>query len=136
MSDVAATAGPWLAVMLTASAVVLAISVLSARSLFVMSVALGATAALAASALLALGGGDGALNLVLAGAGLAPILLLASVLLSARAAKAQHRGVLWLSLAAVGLAIAAVAAIAPEVLSARAACGSSPSQPLASGSRC
>lgn len=121
MSDVAATLGPWLAVMLTASAVVLAISVLSARSLFVMSVALGATTALAAGALLALGGGDGALNLVLAGTGLMPIILLAAVLLSARAAKAQHRGVLWLCLGAVALAIAAVASIAPDVLSARTA---------------
>lgn len=121
MSAVAATVGPWLAVMLTASAVVLAISVLSARSLFVMSISFGATAALGAGALLALGGGDGALNLVLAGAGLAPIILLAGVLLSARAAKAQHRGVLWLSLAAVALAIAAVASIAPELMNARAA---------------
>ena len=111
---------PWLAVLLTAGAMAIAIAVLSARSLFVMSIALSAMAGLAAGSLLALGGGDGALTLVLAGAGLAPILLLAGVLLSARAAKAQQHGVLWLCVGAVVLAMAGVIAIAPEVLRAPA----------------
>lgn len=118
MSDIALVVAPWLAVMLTAGAVAMAVAVLSARSLFVMSMALSATAGLTAGALLALYGGDAALSLVLAGSALAPIILLACVLLSARAAKAQQRGVLWISLGAVALAVAAVSAIAPEMLRA------------------
>jgi hypothetical protein len=118
VTGVAPIVAPWLAAILAAGAIVLAIAALTARSLFVMSIALSGVAGLAAGVLLALGAGDGALNLVLVGAGLAPIILLAGVLLSARAAKAQQRGVLWLCLAAVALAVAAVAAIAPELLNA------------------
>lgn len=120
MSELALVVAPWLAVMLTMAAIVLAVAALSARSLFVMSVALSATAGLSAGALLALNGEDSALNLVVAGAALAPVILLAGVLLSARAAKAQHRGVLWVSMAAIVLAVAAVGAVAPELSRASA----------------
>ena len=61
-----------------------------------------------AVAVLSLGGGDAALTLALFGAGLSPVLILAGVLLSAKAAKSYKRGPIFLAggaAAAAGLAM-------------------------------
>lgn len=109
MSEMAA----WLAAALALGVVVLAIATWRARSLLASAAAIAAMSALAASALLLLGGGDGALALAAFGVGVAPIVLLGVVLLSARTAKSERGGLLVQGvafLAAVGVAIL----IAPE----------------------
>lgn len=96
-----------LALILAAAACVLTAS--TARSLVVSCLALWAAAALGAGALLTLGRNDAALAMALIGAALTPVLLLATLLLSARAAKATKRGRPWLTI------IGAVAIVAGVV---------------------
>jgi hypothetical protein len=84
-----------------------------ARSLFAMVVFLFVSALLAGITLLTLGYSGPALELVLIGAGLAPPLLLGTMLLSARAAKMRARPWPWLSVAAAGGA--GMAMLAPVV---------------------
>ena len=95
-----------LALALACAALAVAIGALLARSLFAMCMNLGAAGALTAAAILAMGEGDGALVVALFAAVWAPILLLAAMLLSARAAKPKRGGAPWLS----ALSAAAVAA--------------------------
>jgi hypothetical protein len=106
--DFSAQILPWFAVILIALASAAGLGVLTARSLFVVCARLAAMAALAAAALLALGYGDAALMLALLGASVAPVLVMAGVLLSARAAKPRVRGQPWLSFAAVVACVAAI----------------------------
>lgn len=101
-----------LAILLSAGA---AIAVLGARSLFGLCVALAALSACAAGALLALGRADGAAGTAVLGVGIAPIVLLSAVLLSARAAKPRRRGAPWLSIGAAALAAAAMVWAAPTL---------------------
>lgn len=103
----AAQAMDWLALALVLGVVTAAVAAATARSLFVMVLALIAAAAMAACALLAHGMGDAALGLALLLGGVAPFLLLALLLLSARTAK-PLRSRPWLAILA---AIAAAGAI-------------------------
>jgi hypothetical protein len=82
--------------------------------------------ACAAVALVAVGAGEGALALALFGGALAPAMMLAAVLLSARNAKALKNGPIWLSAIAALVAGAAILWAAPELAAAP------PAQPLAS----
>jgi peptidoglycan/LPS O-acetylase OafA/YrhL len=103
-----------LAVALIFGAVVAALGALAARSMIAMCVRVGATAALAAAAAVALGYGATGLTLVLFGAGLAPVMLMGGVLLSAQAAKKRRRS--WIGLAAGALVVGAIAWASPELL--------------------
>jgi len=126
IADLSTQALPWFALMLVALCAMLALGVLTARSLFAVSMRLAALSALATAALLALGYGDGALVLALVGAGVAPTLLMGGVLLSARAAKPRKRRP-WLSLAAVAACALAVLIAAPDLADApRAVAGAGP----------
>jgi hypothetical protein len=115
-----ASAGAWLAASFVFIAIAVAIAVVNSRSLFVMSVAIAATSALAAAAVLALRGGDGALAVAAFGVGLAPIILLAGVLLSARVTKAPARGVAMLSAIGVAGAVIVVLHVAQDLPNAHA----------------
>lgn len=103
----------WLAVALALGVAVLALAMLRARSLFVTAAAVAAISALAASAVLLLGGGDGALALAAFGVGVAPLVLMGAVLLSARTAKGGRGGLIAHGMGVVA-AIAAAVLIAPE----------------------
>lgn len=96
-----------LALVLTGLAIAAAVGALMARSLVAMVLCLAAVGALTASALLALSAGDAALAQALFAFALAPVILLAALLLSSRAAKARRHPP-WL---AIGAAIAAGAAV-------------------------
>lgn len=104
----------WLAVALAMGAAVLAFAMLRSRSLFITAAAVAAMSALAASALLFLGGGDGVISLVAFGVGVAPVLLMGAVLLTARTAKSGRGGVI-VHGAALVAAIAAAVLVAPEL---------------------
>ncbi|HRP10715.1 MAG TPA: hypothetical protein PLK37_06755 [Terricaulis sp.] len=110
-----------LALLLALAAIGAALIALSVRALFATCMALAAVSACAAVALMALGAGEGALALALFGAGLAPVLMLAGVLLSARAAKAMKHGPIWFSAVAAGAVGAAIVWAAPELARAPAA---------------
>lgn len=103
-----------LALAAASGALVVGVAALMARSLFAMCMYLAAFGALAACATLALGGGDAALAVALLGGALAPVFVLAAIVLSARAVKAR-RGVPWLSFAAAALAAGAVFVVLPEI---------------------
>lgn len=96
-------------------AIACALAALSARSLIVMCAGLAACGACAAAAVMALGAGEAALGVALIVAGLAPVLLLGGILLSARAGKARKRGPIVASaLAAAVVGIATLTAL-PEL---------------------
>ncbi len=99
---------PWIALGLLGAALVAAFGAILARSLFAMCMHLMAAGASVAAMALVLGAGEGALALALFGAAWAPVLLLAAMLLSARAAKDTRRGWPWLSLIAATAALCAV----------------------------
>jgi hypothetical protein len=105
----------WLALVLALGATVVAAAMLRARSLLVMAVCLAAIAALVSGAVILLGGGDGALAIVVVGVGLAPFLILAGLLLSARTAKTPPRGALWLSAFAIVAGLAGALSLGPEL---------------------
>jgi hypothetical protein len=90
----------WLAAPLLLAALGAGIAVAMARSLFAMSMALAACAAFTATALALAGAGDAGLALALVGAAWAPLLLLAAMLLSARAVKTRKARRPWFSIAA------------------------------------
>lgn len=115
MTDMVAQVLPWAAAIAIVLGGVAAFAVLAARSLFSLCVALAALSACAAGALLALDRPDGAAALALLGVGIAPIVLLGGVLLSARAAKPRTRGSPWLSIGAAILAAAAMLWAAPTL---------------------
>lgn len=104
-----------LALIFTIAAIAAALLALSVRALFASAIAVGAISACAAAAMLALGAGEGALALALLGVGLAPVLMLGAILLSARASKAVNQGPIWFSAAGAVAAGAAVLWAAPEL---------------------
>lgn len=110
----------WLALLLACAVVASAIGAIVARSLFSMCMYLLAAGALAAAVVLLLGAGEGALALALFAAAWAPVLLLAAMLLSARAVKPMRRGRPWLSMGAATVSAGAILWPAAE-LGARAA---------------
>jgi hypothetical protein len=107
-----------LAILFALGAIAAALAALSVRSLFAMGMGLTAMSACAAAALLAMGVGEGALALALFGAALAPVLIMAGLLLSARAAKALKHGPIWFSGAAAAGAAAVIVAASPELTAA------------------
>lgn len=96
-----------LALVLMGLAIAAAVGALMARSLVAMVLCVAAVGALSASALLALGAGDAALAQALFAFALAPVILLAALLLSARAAKARRS----VPLLTIGAAVAAGVAV-------------------------
>jgi hypothetical protein len=129
MSGADADLAAWLAVALALGVAVLAVAMLRARSLFITAAATAGMSAVAAGVLLLLGGGDGALTLAAFGVGVAPVVLLGAVLLSARTAKGSRRG--WIAHAiALAAAIGAAAMIAPEWASQARAVAAQESMPL------
>lgn len=109
-----AAAEQWAALLLTLGVIAAALGAVTARSLFAMAMYLAAACALATAALLALTKPDAALVLALLGVGVAPFLLLAALLLSARAIK-PRRGRPWLMLSAAGAVGAAVFWAIPDM---------------------
>lgn len=105
----------WLALGFACAALVVGVAALMARSLFAMCMYLAATSVLVAAATLALGAGDAALTLALFAAAWAPLLLLAAMLLTARAARGKRRGGPWFSLTAAVLAAAAMLFAVPDI---------------------
>jgi hypothetical protein len=105
----------WLALGFTCAAFVIAIAALMARSLFAMCMYLAAAGVLGAAAMLALGAGDAGLAAALFLAAWAPLLLLAAMLLTARATKAKRRSGPWFSLAAALVTAGGVLAVVPEL---------------------
>ncbi len=119
-----AQAAHWLAAPLLAAALAAGLGVIMARSLFAMCMCLAAAGASAAAAAALLEAGEGALALALVTAAWAPLLLLAAMLLSARAAKPLRRGRPYLSFVAAAATAGAVLWAAPELdAPARAAHG-------------
>jgi hypothetical protein len=114
-SDLVELAAPWLAVALVAGVAVIAAAMLSARTMFVMCVALAAMAALGAAALAALDAGEAAIALAAFGVGIAPVLMLSGVLLSARAAKRAKGGLPVISAIAIGAGVMMAVLVAPEL---------------------
>lgn len=108
-------AAHWLALALTLGAIAGALGAVTARSLYAMCVYLVVAGACAAASLLALGAGDAALAQALIGVALTPVLLLATILLSTRAAKPRHNGRPWLTLIAAIAAAGAVLLVTPEL---------------------
>lgn len=111
---------PWLAVALLGVAIAAAIGAFLARSLFVTCLNVTVSGVAVAAAVLLMRADDGGIALALFAAAWAPVLLMAAMLLSVRAAKAQQpRRFPWLSL--VGAVVAGVAIWWPLVELARAA---------------
>jgi|CXWL01.1.fsa_nt_gi hypothetical protein len=92
-----------------------AIGAAMARSLFSLTMFVAAAGALAAAALVALGAGEAGLAQALFGLGLAPMVLLACLLLSTRAAKPRRHGMPWLTIAAALGAVGAAIWALPEL---------------------
>lgn len=115
MAEPITLALPWIAAVCGFMALAVAVAVLTARSLFSVAIGLAALSACMSGALASLGYGDGAVALALFGGAIAPVLFLAGVLLSSRAAKPRKRGAPWLSIIAGGLAAAAMVWTAPSL---------------------
>lgn len=113
--DLATHLLPWYAIALLALVATMALLLLTARALFMVCVLTAAMSGLAVAALLALGRAEAAIALALMGAGVAPILLMGAVLLSARTVKPRRRGLPWLSMLAATMAAAAVLWAAPGI---------------------
>ncbi len=113
MNTLVPHAMPWLALVLIVAAAVAALGALSARSLVAMCIRLAAAGALGAATLLALGYGTGALSLALFGAGLAPVLLMAGVLVSTQASKRAKTP--WFSAIAAAGVVGAIGWAATEL---------------------
>lgn len=113
--DLLSLAAHGLALALTIGAAAAVIGALTARSLYAMCVQLIAAGACIAASMLTLGAGDGALAQALLGVALAPVVLLATMLLSARAAKPRRTGVPWLTFVAAAAAAVAILWMTPEL---------------------
>lgn len=109
-----------LALAFLAGTLACALAATMSRSLFAMCMSLASAHACAAVAVMAFGSGDTALTLAVYGAGLSPVLILAGLLLSARAAKAFSRGPVWLAAITASAAGAAMLWSAPELSAAAA----------------
>lgn len=107
-----------LALVFALGAFVCALATAMARSLFAMCMSLASAHACAAVAVMGLGAGDAALMLALYGAGFAPVLVLAGLLLSARATKTYKRAPVLLAGVAATAAGAAMLWAAPELSAA------------------
>lgn len=120
MTGVATLALDAIALALCVGVLAGAIGAATARSLFSASMFVGASGALAAAALAAMGTGEASLAQALFGVGIAPVLLLASLLLSTRAAKPRRQGRPWLTIAmacaAAGALVWAIPDLGPPVL--------------------
>lgn len=99
----------WIALTLMGAGVVAALGAILARSLFAMCMQLIAAGGCVAALVLVLGASQSALALALFAAAWAPVLVLAAMLLSARAAKDARRGWPWLSLIGAASVLAAIA---------------------------
>ena len=113
----------WIALALALGVIAAAFGAATARSLFAMCMYLAAAGAMAAGALLAQSLPNAALGEALLALGVAPFVLMAALLLSARAVKPRRRGRAWLTLAAA-LGVGAVVlwampdvAVTPERIS-------------------
>jgi hypothetical protein len=104
----------WLALALMAAAIAAACGAAMSRSLFSVVMFVAVASALASAALLALSAAQAALDAALLGVGLAPMVLLAALLLSTRTTKSRRAGRPWLTLVAACAAGAAMLAAAPE----------------------
>ncbi len=109
-----------LAAVFALAAALAALAALQVRALFATAMGLAGASACAAAALVALGAGEGALAIALFGGALAPVMLLAGVLLSARAAKALPRKPIWFGIGAAALLGALLMWAAPELAAAPA----------------
>lgn len=114
------------ALLLLCAAFAAAFAALTARALFAMCMHLAAFGALITATLLALGEGDGALSAALVIGAWTPLLLLAGMLLSARAAKAINKGAPWPSLLAAVFAGGAILIAAPDIGPAPVAASAAP----------
>ncbi len=101
-------AAKWLGVALGFAALAAGAAAAMARTLLAACLYVCATAACAAASALALGASDGALALMIAGAGWAPIALLAGVSLSSRVVRSARKGRPWISIAAAAITAAAI----------------------------
>jgi hypothetical protein len=115
MAQFVAQALPWVAIVAMLLGVGAAIAVLAARSLFSACIGLAALCACASAALLGLGYADGALALAAFGVGIAPVVLLAGLLLTGRAVKPRARGRPWISIIAAACAATAMLWAAPTL---------------------
>ena len=97
-----------LALALMLAALIAAFGAISARSLFATIMYLTAAGSAVAVMILLIGAEDGALATALIAAAWAPVLLLAAVLLSARATKDARRGLPWVSILLAGIVLAAM----------------------------
>jgi hypothetical protein len=113
--DLVNLVAPWLSLALVAGVAAIAVAMLAARTMFVMCVALAAMAALGAAALAAMDAGEAGLALAAFGVGVAPVLMLSGVLLSARAAKRSARGLPLISVLAIGVGLLMAVLIAPDL---------------------
>jgi hypothetical protein len=95
----------WLALSLLGVAVASSFGAIVARSLFVTAMHLIGAAVSVAAIVLLLGAGEGALGAALLAAAWAPVLLLAAMLLSTRAAKLAHAGAALLGWVSAALAL-------------------------------
>lgn len=118
---VVASAAHFGALILMSAALACACGAATARSLFAMCMYLAAAAALTSATLLTLGAGAAALGVALFGVGLAPVMVLAALLLSARAVKPKRRGLAWITIAAAIAATGAMLWALPELSQARPA---------------
>lgn len=99
---------PWIALGLMGAAIVGAFGAMLARSLFAMCMHLIAAGGCLAAMVLVLGAPASALALALFAAAWAPVLLLAAMSLSARAAKDPRHGWPWLSVAGAASVLGAM----------------------------
>jgi len=110
-----------LATLFLLGALACALGAVTARALFAACMAVAATCACAAVAVLARGADDAALALAFFGVGLAPVLVLGVLLLSARAVKPRKGGPVLGVLVAALFVLGAVAWLAPELITPRPA---------------
>lgn len=98
----------WIALGLMGAGIVAAMGAIVARSLFAMCMHLLAAGGCIAVMVLVLGAPESALGLALFAAAWAPVLVLAAMLLSARASKGARHGLPWLSLLGAACVLAAI----------------------------
>ncbi len=107
---------PLVGCVLLVAALAACVGAVASKSLFVLTIRLGAGASLSAAALVALGAGDAALLVAVVFAVACPLVLLAVTLLSARSVKGSpNRFSWWLSGAVAGLLAAILLSALPEV---------------------
>ena len=113
--DWIAQVAPGIAALFIAFAIAAACAAATARSLVSMSFSVFVCAAFTATALFVLGRGGAALDIALLGAGLAPCIVLAMLLLSARATRSGKRMPPWVTIAAASILCAVVFLSLPQL---------------------